>query len=397
MTGLSGITPGHAPRCREMRAKIHRTEFIIEPPFILHPMHVLLVVAAQRYTGAAAVAEHNCRALHAAGVDADLLFVGGGNLEARLAGFDWGRAELRKERNPAHFRGNLARVRSAAAEVDVVVCHLPHDHFLCWAAGVHRNATLVRSYRRAKHLRSNIPNRKLAWIIDAGLLANSSLAQPFQRLTGGTVDAVSLPVPLEERFRPGREGNRWRHNLGISETAPVLGMIGKVARGRGFDTLLRTVQRVGRDAHVLIVGHGEARFELEALATSLGLDGRVHWAGYRARELPELYAAMDVVLFPAAGSDHGHRAVSEAQGCGRPVVSAEIPGVDDLIKDGITGRIVPGSPERLAEAVVSLLADPAAARRIGAAAADVVASRRFPVVGRVLASFLGRLTRSASH
>ena len=63
----------------------------------------------------------------------------------------------------------------------------------------------------------------------------------------------------------------------------------------------------------------------------------MHWTGYQDERLPELWAAMDVALFAAPGSDHGHRAISEAQACARPVVARDIAGVADLIDDDLVG------------------------------------------------------------
>ncbi|NOZ78024.1 MAG: glycosyltransferase family 4 protein [Acidobacteria bacterium] len=351
-------------------------------------MQVLFIVSSNKYTGAAAAAEHCCRALHAAGVEAKLLFVGGNNLQDRLAGFEWALPDLRKERRLADLKANLARIRDHALESDVVVCHLPHDHTLCHLSRAWKTTPLVRNFRNAKHVAGGPLRGRLYRHLGGATFANTALQEQFQRKHGQPPPAATFPVPLEERFQPGRDGNPWRRNFGIHDAAPVLGMIGKVAAGRGFDTLIQTAARLSHDLHVLIIGHGEARPRIEALATSLGLAGHVHWAGYRGRELPELYAAMDVVLFPAAGSDHGHRAISEAQGCGRPVVAAALPGVEDLIEDGVTGRIVPGSPTDLAAAVSEILSNRILAERLGHAAALAVESRRFPAVGRRLAAFL---------
>ena len=135
---------------------------------------------------------------------------------------------------------------------------------------------------------------------------------------------------------------------------------------------------------------------LEALAGRLGLGERVHWAGYQERALPELYSAMDVVLFTATGSDHGHRMISEAQGCGRPVVAADLPGVASLIQDGISGRIVSPTPAALAEATAPLLRNCDLARTMGRAASQVADMRRFSVTGQRLGAFLGEVIKAAS-
>ena len=349
-------------------------------------MRVGSVVFASRFTGAGAVAEHFCRALQAVAVDADLLFVGGDNLEHRLGGLDWASPDLAKERTPGHVADNLRAIRTLAADVDIVLCHLPHDHLLCVAAGTHRRAPLVRAFRSPKHLRRDPYHRFLARRLSGVLSAFSRLEHNLQRAYGA-LPTLALPVPLDDRFAPVGAGE-WRHRLEIPADAPVLGMVGKLARGRGFDLFLETAARTVPTAHVLVVGHGEAQIELEALATRLGIGARVRWVGYQEEALPGLYAAMDVVLFAAPGSDWGHRSISEAQRCGRPVVAAAIPGVDDLIFEDRTGRIVPAEPKALAATVSDLLADPEARRRLGSAGAVAADERRLVPSGRRLAAFL---------
>ncbi len=359
----------------------------------MYPLAVRVgfLVSGNKYTGAAAVAEHMARAVLAAGGEAELLHVAGNNLEARLTGTPWALPGLVKERRPADLAGNLRAVRGLAARCDAVVSHLPHDHFLAVAAGVHRRRPLLRNLRNTRHLRGDPYHRWLLHRAAALLLANNAVARRLGRVWRMPPPWVALPVPLEDRFLPGGDGAARRRELGIPLTAPVLGMIGKVAPGRGFDTLVDTAALVEPPVHVLVIGHGESQGEIQARAETLGLGDRLHWAGYRERELPDLYDAMDVVLFPAPGSDHGHRAVSEAQGCGRPVVSAAIPGVEDLILDRVTGRIVPGTPEDLASAVAELVRRPDLAAAMGRNAARAVEARRFRPVGEAILAFLERL------
>lgn len=359
----------------------------------MYPLAVRVgfLVSGNKYTGAAAVAEHLARSVLAAGGESELLYVAGNNLEARLAGTPWAVPGLIKERRPADLAANLRSVRGLAARCDVVVSHLPHDHFLAVAARVHRRCLLLRNIRNPRHLRTDPYHRWSLHRTRALLLANNAVARRLGRVWRTPPPWAALPVPLEDRFRPGGDRAAWRRELGIPASAPVLGMIGKVAPGRGFDVLVDTAAQVEAPVHVLVIGHGESRGEIQALAEARGLGGRFHWAGYRERELPDLYAAMDVVLFPAPGSDHGHRAVSEAQGCGRPVVSAAIPGVEDLVQDRVTGRIVPGTPEDLASSVAELVRRPDLAAAMGERAARAVETRRFRAVGSALLAFLERL------
>jgi len=350
-------------------------------------MHAALVVTARKYSGAGAVAEHCARALHRVGVEARLLFPRGRNLENRLAGVGWADADLVKERHPGDLARNVAAVRRFTQTADVVICHLPHDHLLCVWAGVHRRKPLVRAVRNPSNLHRGPWHRALSRRLSGALLAHSEMAPRLERCAPG-LPYAAITVPLEDRFRPGGDGAAWRRGLGIPADAPVLGSVGKLAARRGFETVLEVASRLGPEIHVVIVGHGELRPRLERLAARLGVVERVHWAGYVEEQLHDLYRVMDVVVYTAVGSDHGHRMISEAQGCARPVVAARLPGVADLIEDGRTGRIAEPDPASLACAVRDLLADRATADAMARAAASAVEARRFAPVGARLQSFL---------
>ena len=345
-------------------------------------MRVGLVVFANKWTGAGAVAQLSCRALRAAGIDARLLFVGGRNLERHLAGRPWAAPELFKERRPAHFWSNLRAIRDLAEATDIVICHLPHDHLLCIAAGIHNRVPVVRAFRNPRHIRRDPLHRFLDHRLSGALLAHSDM-----ELTNGRLPAVALPVAVDDRFRPA-DGSGWRRRLGIPPDCAVIGSVGKLARSRGFCLLLDAASRIQSSAHVIAIGHGEFLPRLREKAVQLGLEGRVHWTGYQDAALPELYSAMDIFLFTAPGSDWGHRSISEAQGCGRPVVAASYPGVEDLVDDGVNGLIVERNPAALAGAFDSLSGDREAARRLGGAAAAAVEERRMATVGRRFARFL---------
>ncbi len=350
-------------------------------------MRVGLVVSSNKFTGAAAVAEGWCRALHAAEVEARLLFVGGANLERRLSDLDWAEPTLAKERRIGHIRRNLQTLRQLASTCDVVISHLPHDHFEAVAAGVHKRAKLVRAFRRPRHLRRDPWHRALAHRA-AGALAPFAAAIPLtETLTDRPV--VTIPATVEKRFFP--EGvDRWetRSALGIDDSRPILGMVGKLAQGRGFELLLDAAARTRSRWGVLVIGHGELQPELEQRAATLGLADRVTWAGKREKDLPNLLRAMDAVLFAAPGSDWGHRAITEAQACGRPVIATDWPGVSDLVEDNHTGTVVPRDPDAVAAAMDLIVADPGRADHIGAAAAACANDRRSKPIGERLARFL---------
>ncbi len=123
----------------------------------------------------------------------------------------------------------------------------------------------------------------------------------------------------------------------------------------------------------VLVGDGAARTEVEALMAPFG--DRVRFAGIVPhQELPALYAAADLYLWPAINEAYG-MAFLEAQAAGLPVVAGRTGGVPAVVAHGVTGLLAPiGDAEAFAAAVRRLLDDPAERARLGAAAAIRVAS-----------------------
>ncbi len=354
------------------------------------PMRVLQLVAADRWTGAAATALQLAEALRAAGHQCVFAYRPGRNLEERLRGLDWCRPALDKERTLGDVRASIARVRELATGCDLVHAHLPHDHLLARQALRDSATPLVRGVHHLGHLRPDPYHR---WLFrgTSGLgLANSAMLPASSRLPAVCgAPARVLPVALEDRFRPGGRRRAIRERLGIPPEAVVAGTIGKLDRGRGHDLFIHALA-AAPGVWGMIIGKGPHLDALHTLAGRLGVTDRLVYPGYVEAGLEELYAAMDLFVFPAAGSDHAHRAIAEAAGCGVPALAADLPGVRDLVEPGVTGDVYPASD---AAALAVLLAawarDPAARRAAGAAAAARARERWTPaaLAGAALALY----------
>jgi hypothetical protein len=139
------------------------------------------------------------------------------------------------------------------------------------------------------------------------------------------------------------------------------------------------------DWQLLVVGDGPARREIEALFPT-----RSRFVGeVPAERLPEIYAAADLYVWPSVREAYG-MALLEAQASGVPAVAGAVGGVGDIVRDGETGLLTKeGDATAFAEAIRTLLADPARRARMGARAREVVAhdhtiARAAEVLDRVL-------------
>jgi glycosyltransferase involved in cell wall biosynthesis len=125
----------------------------------------------------------------------------------------------------------------------------------------------------------------------------------------------------------------------------------------------------------VFAGGGTYRQALERLAERLGVGERVVFTGFVADGLADLLAAADLFVFPAAGSDHGHRAIVEATACGVPTLAADLPGVGAVVRPGETGELFPpGDAAALAVLVRAWAADASRRERAGEVARALAAS-----------------------
>ena len=326
-------------------------------------MKVLHLAAGNRWTGAAAPAFAETEALRDAGVDAHYAYVGGYKLQQKLAHHDFAHPIIAKAQNPFSF---AQTVNAIARMVDhhrfeLVHAHLTYDHWLAQVATRGTRAKVVRTFHARRVLRGDPLTR---WLISRSArlcVINDSFidAPPIRERS-----PVFTPPPLDQRqFAP--EGADVRDRYGVAAEELLIVAIGKLSKGRGFEDVLRTYALVKRDlpnARLMIIGHGEHRPALEAVARELNID--VIWAGYHEDDLAEHYRAADILLFTARGSDEGHRAVLEAMACGIAPVTFPIEGVPALLGDLAPQLIAEApTPESAAPKVITASTELASLRR----------------------------------
>lgn len=158
-----------------------------------------------------------------------------------------------------------------------------------------------------------------------------------------------------------------RASLGLPADTPLVGIVGRLTEQKGHADLLEAFGRVAA-AHprvrLVVAGDGELRGALEERARVLGIADRTHFLGFRA-DAPALMKEFDVVAVPSLFEGFG-LVLLEAMLAGRPVVATAVSAIPEIVVDGETGLLVPPrDPAALAGALLRLIEDPAAARRLG--------------------------------
>jgi N-acetyllactosaminide 3-alpha-galactosyltransferase len=143
--------------------------------------------------------------------------------------------------------------------------------------------------------------------------------------------------------------------------------VGRLSSVKGINYLInaaKIVLKQHKDATFLIVGDGEERQSLKALAK--GYENCIKFCGHVSkRTLVELYKSSAVLVLPSFTRLEAFGVVLlEAMACETPVIASRIPGVLDVVGEG--GFLVkPCSPHSLATAIQNIFENPANARRMG--------------------------------
>ncbi len=175
------------------------------------------------------------------------------------------------------------------------------------------------------------------------------------------IEVVPSAIDVDA-FAAGRRREVLRANFGVGERDRMVLFVSRLAAEKNAGLALRALACCPDPTlHLLIVGDGPARRELEHLAADLGVSRRVSFAGELPRaQLPDVYASSDVFLFTSTSETQG-LVLAEAMASGCPVVAVDTPQTREVVGNG--GVLVSSSPEELGRAVNQLAAEPDRALR----------------------------------
>jgi len=261
--------------------------------------------------------------------------------------------------------GALLALRRVIDEHDVALVHTHSsvDSWLGGLAGRWRRRPVVRS----RHVTIAIPRHRALVYRLADRIISSGEAAARVVAAAGVPPARIVPIAPgvdTARFHPAVSGAGVRGELGLEGT-PLVGLVANIRGSKGHDIFLEAARAVlGREpaARFLIVGDGIGFEDVRRRVGALGLDAAVRMTGFR-RDIPEVMAALDVLVLPSVRSEAASQVIAQALAVGTPVVATNVGGSGELVRDGETGRLVPaGDATVLAAAIVDCLGDRLAAR-----------------------------------
>lgn len=186
------------------------------------------------------------------------------------------------------------------------------------------------------------------------------------------------PIPRDEA----------REVIGVPLKNRMILFVGRIEPLKGLETLIRALAYMQKTSqlvccpHSLVIVGGDPEetplnvnaemARVQALVRELDIRDLVLFLGKKDQQtLPYYYSAADVVVVPSHYESFGMVAL-EAMACGTPVVASQVGGLGFLIRDGVTGYVIPdGEPELLGNRLMELILDPQLRERMGRQASQL--------------------------
>ena len=274
--------------------------------------------------------------------------------------------------------GAALRLRRLIRERGVSIVHT-HSSVDSWLAGVAAKS-LGRPVVRTRHVSIPIRRRRaLVYRLADRIITSGESVRSIVIAAGIAPErVVTISAGVDaDRFHAGVSGEPVRNELGLG-SAPVVGLVANVRGSKGHNVFLdaaRSVLTRTPNARFLIVGDGVGLDEVSRRVRDMGLERSVRLTGFR-RDIPEVMAALDVLVLPSIRSEAIPQVIPQALAVGTPVVASTVGGSPELIRDGENGHLVPpGDAHALAEAIISLLREPERARAMARAGQAMVRER----------------------
>ncbi len=164
-----------------------------------------------------------------------------------------------------------------------------------------------------------------------------------------------------------RSASRFRRELGIEGTDPLVVFVGRLSKEKGLYVLIEAAKRVRQAVPrvcVALVGDGPEKHSLAAAIYEAGLTGVVQLMGYRS-EVDAVMQDMDFLVLPSF-REGMPLVILESFARGRPVIASHVGGIPELVENNVNGMLVPsGDVNALADAMIVMIQNPGLARSMG--------------------------------
>ena len=202
----------------------------------------------------------------------------------------------------------------------------------------------------------------------------------FYKLDENKIRVIHNGVDIN-KFKPTLDKRKSKDELGFNPDDIIILSVGRLYARKGLFTLIESMPSVVkrfRNVKFVISGKGQSD-EMKKLinhAMRLGVRGNIVFTGYYPdKKLPKLYQAADVFAF-STFYEHHPFAVLEALSSQLPVVTTNVGGIPETIKDGKNGFLCqPFNPQQFSDRILHLLEHPVEAREMAFQARKTIEER----------------------
>jgi len=241
--------------------------------------------------------------------------------------------------------GFVGRLAARAAGVPVFV-HTFHGHVFRGYFGPRKTKVFLNLERCCARLSDRIivPSTEL----------KRQIVEQFRVCSADKVDVIGVGLELNKFATLPRHVGDFRAQHNIPAEAPLIGIIGRLVPIKNHDLFLHAARIVlDREpaAYFVLVGDGELRAKLTALAASLGLSEHIRFTGWITDVAP-VYSALDALAL-CSHNEGLPISVIEAMAARVPVTATNVGGISDLLPDSRFGAlVVPGDDSALADGLL---------------------------------------------
>jgi glycosyltransferase involved in cell wall biosynthesis len=263
----------------------------------------------------------------------------------------------------------------------IVHTHLQHaDLYGIPAARMAGVPVVISSRHNDNNFRRHAPvkqvNQTLWRMVDGGIAISDAIARFAIEVEGAPTRKIhtilyGLSVNTDTNEHE-TERQAFRLELGIGKDDLVAGVVCRLVEQKGVIYALQAFQKIAKkfpSAHLVIAGDGPLRQSLAGEVIPLGLQGQVHFLGWRD-DISLVMAGLDVLVVPSLWEGFG-LVILEAMARQVPTIASAVSAIPEIIVDGETGLLVPPRDvDALAGALETMFADHALRRHMGLLAED---------------------------
>ena len=251
-------------------------------------------------------------------------------------------------------------------KIDLLKTYSSKDHWIClplFVCGI--------PLSRARCITDPIGSRSRAFVFKHGcsqIVADASVIKrqlvEKHGIDPAKIEVIGSAVDLE-KFKPPRDGTKFRQEIGVGDETPLIGNVGMIRPDKGQLELVKSAPLVLEkrlDARFVIVGQGtgilKRGINVRNAIDRAGFADKIIMAGYRW-DTPNVYAACDVIVIASLRTEASPIVLREAFASGRPVIATKVGDIPEIVRHRENGLLIePGNTQALASAILEFISDP---------------------------------------